>query len=102
MYPETTTTLTYARVHTYEHCKSFAHGTLKNTFLTCARVQTYEHCDGSAAAGGSGGPAGVDGNISCNHNGISTVPGPALDPVDRVEQRRSATVASIDAVHSLQ
>ena len=65
------------------------------------RVQTYEHGDGSAAAGGSGRPAGVDGDVGGHHDGVSAVPGPALDPVDGIEQRRSSTVAGIDAVHSL-
>lgn len=64
-------------------------------------IGANEHGDTAGTSGRSGGSLGVKGNVTSNDNGVSAIPGSALDPVDGVEQGVGAAVAGVDVVDTL-
>ena len=62
------------------------------------RVWANKHGHRANTTGWSGGTLRVDSNVACHDNGVSTIPGRRLDPVDGVDNSRGSTVARVDRV----
>lgn len=60
-----------------------------------------EHGHAASTTGGTSSALGVQGNITADHNGVTTIPRRGLNPVDAVEDGVGATVASVHGVDSL-
>jgi hypothetical protein len=64
-------------------------------------IGANDHGNATSTTSGTGSTSGVQGNITADHNGITTIPGGGLEPVDAVEDGVGATVAGVDVVDTL-
>ena len=71
------------------------------TFENDGGVGSDQHGTGSGTTSGSCGTLGVDGNVTCEDDGVPAVPGRRFDPVDGVKDGGGGTVASVFAVDTL-
>jgi len=71
------------------------------TFENYRGVGSDQQRTGSGTTCGSCGTLGIDGNITGEDDGVSSVPGRGFDPVDSVEECSSGAVAGVFAVDTL-
>ena len=64
-------------------------------------IRTDQHSHTASTTSGTSSTLGVQGNITADDNGITTVPGGRLEPVETVEDGVGTTVAGIDSVDTL-
>lgn len=65
------------------------------------RVRSNEHSHTTGSSSGSGRALRVDGNVTGEHDGVSSVPRGRLDPVDGVEERGRSSIAGVLGVDTL-
>jgi hypothetical protein len=64
-------------------------------------IRSNDHSNATSTAGGTGSTSGVQGNITGDDDGITTIPGGGLNPVDAVEHGVGTAVAGVDVVDTL-
>lgn len=65
-------------------------------------VRADKHGNGTSTTSRAGSTLGVESNVAGNDNGVTTIPGRGLDPVDRVEEGVGTTIAGVDGVDTLE
>ena len=71
------------------------------TFKNNRGVGSDQHGASSGTASGSGGALGIDGNVSGEDDGVPSIPGRRLDPVDGVENCSGGAIARVLAIDTL-
>lgn len=71
------------------------------TFEDQRSVRSDEHSTSTCSTNWTSAAFSVDCNVSCENDSVTTIPRRALNPVDRIEERRCGTVAGIFRVDTL-
>jgi len=71
------------------------------TFENDRGVGTDQHGTGSSTTSRPGGTLSVDGNVTGEDDGVSSIPRRRLDPVDGVKNSRCGAVAGVLAIDAL-
>ena len=71
------------------------------TFENDRGVGSNQHSTGSSTTSRPGRTLSVDGNVTGEDDGVSSIPGRRLDPVDGVENGGSGAIAGVLAVNTL-
>lgn len=64
-------------------------------------IRADQHSYATSSASGSRSSLGIERNVSSHDDGVSSIPGRRLEPVDGVEEGVGTTVASIHGIHTL-
>lgn len=64
-------------------------------------IRANQQGNGASTSRGPGIALGVQRNVASHNNGVTTIPGRRLDPVDGIEDSVGAPVASVDSVDTL-